>query len=908
MIQPPMITGCPERVRLRQLLDRQLPDDQVQSLQAHLRQCPPCRQVLEQLRGELTPGIAGHGTDVPGDTKPSSSPLGSRPSAPGCRALENDSETRDYPTQQLSGSPTQNEDAWPTVTFSDAPSPPVDASNSSATNSGSRPVDHGEPATSAQQTAAVKGRPVNVDFLRPAVEPGELGRLATYRVLKVLGVGGMGMVFEAEDTGLQRRVALKVLRAELAADTNFRERFLREARAAAALAHDNIVTIFQVGEDNDVPFLAMQFLQGETLESRLARKPPLSLVDALRIGREIAEGLQVAHAHGLIHRDIKPANIWLEAADAAGTFKRVRLLDFGLARRTGGTSRLTEAGMIIGTPGYMSPEQARGLQLDARSDLFSLGCVLYNMLTGALPFDGPDTLAVLAALAVDPARPVGQLKPDLPLPLAQLVDRLLAKKAEDRPASAQVVIEHLRALEQGRTPSVSLTPAPGQIAPLPAGPLPAGGGPPVPGRSWRWLIATALALLLGGAVYFGNRPYPTRAPIVPAAGPPIKIGVLHSLSGTMRQSESPVVDATLLAIGEINERGGVLGRKLEPVVADGESVPRRFAEQCQKLIAEDQVAVVFGCWTSSSRKQVRPVVEKLNHLLVYPVQHEGLEQSPNIVYTGATPNQQIIPAVEYAIGNLEKQRLFLVGSDYVFPRTANAIIRDVVQKHPGVQIVGEEYLPLGSVEVDRVIKAILASKPDLILNTINGDSNTAFFRELRVMGVASAKTPTMSFSIGENEVRSLDVGAIAGDYAAWNYFQSIDSPENQAFVKKFQARFGPSRVTSDPMDAAYFGVHLWAQAATKAGSVEPQAVREALKGQSIRAPGGNVHIDPVTLHTAKTVRLGQIAADGRFEILWLSGKPIQPEPFPATRSRGEWEAFLQKLFTDWGGSWEKPRG
>jgi urea transport system substrate-binding protein len=387
---------------------------------------------------------------------------------------------------------------------------------------------------------------------------------------------------------------------------------------------------------------------------------------------------------------------------------------------------------------------------------------------------------------------------------------------------------------------------------------------------------------------------------------PIRVGVLHSLTGTMAISESAVADATILAIEELNQRGGLLGRQIEPVVVDGASDWPTFARETERLIRDVRVDAIFGCWTSACRKTVRPVIERYNHLLFYPVQYEGLEQSPNIVYTGAAPNQQIIPAVKWSMDNLGT-RFFLVGSDYVFPRTANAIIRDQVTALRG-EIVGEEYLLLGSSDATALVEKIRRAQPDVILNTINGDSNIAFFRALRAAGISSETIPTVSFSIAEPELRSMGSELTTGDYAAWNYFQSIDTPENAAFVASFKARYGQDRVVSDPMEAAYFGVQLWAQAVADMGTAEVTVVRDAIKRQSLSAPGGVVYIDPTSLHTWKVVRIGKIGADGQFTIVWSSEKPIRPIPYPIYRTPEVWDQFLDQLYQGWGQSWANPGG
>ncbi len=393
-----------------------------------------------------------------------------------------------------------------------------------------------------------------------------------------------------------------------------------------------------------------------------------------------------------------------------------------------------------------------------------------------------------------------------------------------------------------------------------------------------------------------------------SAGPrdPIKVGILHSLTGTMALSERPVRDGTLLAIEEINIAGGVLGRQLEPVIADGQSDWPTFARQAERLIAQDQVAVVFGCWTSASRKTVKPVFEAHNHLLFYPVQYEGLEQSPNIVYTGAAPNQQIVPGVKWCFDR-GWRRFFLVASDYVFPRAANEIMKVHIAALGG-KVVGEEYHLLGSKDAKGTVARIAAAKPDVILNTINGDTNVAFFAELRAAGITPERIPTMSFSIAEEELRSMGPASMVGDYAAWNYFQSLDTKENREFVQRYQARFGAARCTSDPIAAAYVGVHLWARAAAQAGTTSSRAVRRALAGQSMAAPEGIVVIDAATQHTWKTVRIGQVRADGQFAIVWSSERPIRPIPYPRSRTRQSWETFLNDMFQRWGNRWNNPGG
>jgi urea transport system substrate-binding protein len=384
----------------------------------------------------------------------------------------------------------------------------------------------------------------------------------------------------------------------------------------------------------------------------------------------------------------------------------------------------------------------------------------------------------------------------------------------------------------------------------------------------------------------------------------IRIGILHSLSGTMALSEKSLVDAALLAIEEINNAGGIGGRKIEPVIADGRSNSTIFAREAERLILEERVSTILGCWTSASRKSVRPIVEKHNHLLIYPLQYEGVEESPNIVYTGAAPNQQIIPAVKWSMDHIGK-RFFLVGSDYVFPRTANAIIKDQVAALNG-EIVGEEYLLLGSKDVGPIVEKIKQSKPDIILNTINGDSNIAFFHALRLAKISPSTTPTMSFSIAEEELKSMNLEEVAGDYAAWNYFQSLTNPENVSFVSRFKTRYGANRPTDDPIETAYFSVYLWSQAVAEAENDSVKSIRSRIRDQSFKSPGGIVYVDATTLHTWKPVKIGKIRSDGQFHIVWSSEYAVRPIPFPALRTRAQWNTFLMNLYAGWGQRWDNP--
>lgn len=386
--------------------------------------------------------------------------------------------------------------------------------------------------------------------------------------------------------------------------------------------------------------------------------------------------------------------------------------------------------------------------------------------------------------------------------------------------------------------------------------------------------------------------------------PPIKVGILHSTTGTMAISEKSMVDAELLAIEELNHKGGLLGRRIEPVVCDYQSDWPTAAKKAEKLIQDDKVSTVFGCWTSASRKSVKPVFEKYDHLLIYPMAYEGLEQSPNIIYVGAAPNQQIIPAIKWAFDHLGK-RFFLVGSDYVWPHCVNEIAKDQI-KALGGEVVGEAYLLLDSSEVGGLIEQIKAAKPNVIFSSVVGESNVAFYRGLVNAGIKPGEMPVFSVSIAEDELRRLPIKDMVGNYCAWNYFQSLDRPENKAFVERFQAKYGRDRVTSDVIEAAYISVLLWAQGVQTADSDDVQAIRHAILGHDLNAPEGLVSVDRETQHTWRPVNIGKIRPDGQFEIIWSSHKSIRPQPFPLSRSRSDWEAYLKSLYEGWGGAWSNP--
>lgn len=376
-------------------------------------------------------------------------------------------------------------------------------------------------------------------------------------------------------------------------------------------------------------------------------------------------------------------------------------------------------------------------------------------------------------------------------------------------------------------------------------------------------------------------------------GDTVKVGLLHSLTGSMAISEKSVRDAEVLAIKEINAAGGVNGKQIEYVEEDGASEPSTFATKAEKLIDSEGVSTIFGCWTSSSRKAVKPIVEEYGSLLWYPVQYEGMESSSNIVYTGAAPNQQIVPAIDYLLDQGYK-KFFLLGSDYVFPRTANMIINAQLEAK-GAKAVGEEYADMDQTDFAAIISKIEAAKPDVIINTLNGTGNVSFFKQMSEKNYTSKDYMTMSFSIAEEEVATIGPDILKGHMVSWNYYQTTDTEKNKEFVKAYKDAYGENRVTSDPAEAAYDAVYLWKAACEKADSFEPEDVIKAVESGEISfdAPEGTVTIQGDNHHLVKPVRIGQVGDDGLINEIYATD-PVAPDPYLSTY---EWavKAGIQPL-------------
>jgi urea transport system substrate-binding protein len=381
----------------------------------------------------------------------------------------------------------------------------------------------------------------------------------------------------------------------------------------------------------------------------------------------------------------------------------------------------------------------------------------------------------------------------------------------------------------------------------------------------------------------------------------IKVGILHSLSGTMAISEITLKDTILMMVDDVNNSGGLLGKKLEAVVVDPKSDWPTFGGKARELLTKDKVDVIFGCWTSVSRKHVKPVVEELNGLLFYPVQYEGQEESPNIFYTGATPNQQALPAIDYLMSKEggSAKRFYLAATDYVYPRTTNEIIKAYLKtKGVAEDDIKESYTDFGNKDWADIVKDIKKfgseSKKTVVVSTINGDANTGFYNELTKQSISSKDIPVVAFSVGEQELSGIDTSPLVGHLASWNYFMSIESEENQKFISKWNKFIkSDQRVTNDPMEASYIGFSMWVEAVKKANSTKVVDVTKALAGITVKSPSGFlVKMDEVNHHLHKPVFIGEIQPDGQMEIVWKSDNIVEPK---------NWSPYIGKNYVEKGG-------
>lgn len=725
-----------------------------------------------------------------------------------------------------------------------------------------------------------------------------------YRILHELGPGQAGVVYEGVDQVLERSVALKFLTQEILAQPDSVDRIIRETQCLARLSHPHLVTIHDIRRDEQDFCLVMELLNPESLGQILSYGGPFSWAEATRIIADCCGALQAAHAAGITHGGIKPTNLLYSLSGV------VKLVDFGLLRWKKDDPKWSASDAPLQVPRYLSPEQAAGWEGDARSDLYSIGATYYALLTGEPPFSGETVDEILRGHLTSPLPDPRTLVPDIAGACVHVLRKALEKEPGLRYQDAGELLTDLQQLLQ-KEPS----PSPG---------APRQHEDAKQSRR-RFLLAAAggaLGLMAGeycllrGASQRGlvDRPKLAEPKSSPSSAPkpdlpPIKVGVLHSLSGPLAVSEHPLADASLLAIEELNARGGVLGRRLQPVVCDGASEVHPESADTHaalKLLEQEKVAVVFGGYGSSLRKSVLPDFDKYDRLLFYPAPYEGIEESQHVIYTGATPNQLCIPAAKWFLEALGAKRFFLIGTDTLMTHVVSEMVRDWVVRIGG-EIVGVHHALAGETELSAVVRHFEESHPQAILNMLVGDSNAAFFRALLDADIMSHTLPVLSFMLGENELAQLGDLDLHGHYVARSRFPALDPPSADTFTSHFQTKFGLHRPVSEVMESAYYGVHLWAAAVKKAGTTETAPVRQALRQQEYVLGSVRVSVEPSTLHTWKVLQIGKIRTDHSIEIVHTADALLPPVPFPPPRSRAEWSAFGTALFQKWGERWENPR-
>ena len=423
----------------------------------------------------------------------------------------------------------------------------------------------------------------------------------------------------------------------------------------------------------------------------------------------------------------------------------------------------------------------------------------------------------------------------------------------------------------------------------------------------RWKLILGSLFLLGVlaatvGVLFGWEPSKLIAWGRDRGAGPIRLGLLHSKSGSLAISEQSVLDAEIMAIDEINEAGGIGNRKIVWSAPDCQSDPVVFASQARDLIDKEQVAALFGAWSSECRKAVVPVVEEKSSLLFFPGNFEGIEKSPRVIYAGGAANQSVLPAVRWAYDSMKARRFFVVGLEEVWSRCSSEIGKDGV-KAAGGEVVGESYLSPLSSDVDGMVESIRQANPDVVLNFLIGDPNIAFYSAFHRAGFTPDRLPIVAFGFSEDETRRFNPADVTGHYAAWNYFQTLNRPENREFVRRFRAKYGESRMVGDSMVAAYNSVRFWAQAAREVGTTDIAALSSSLDRQSMDAPDGIVTIDPMSRVVWRPFHVGRMRADGQLEIIWSIERPIRPVLFVGTRTAEQWRSFLENLHHGWGDRW-----
>lgn len=422
---------------------------------------------------------------------------------------------------------------------------------------------------------------------------------------------------------------------------------------------------------------------------------------------------------------------------------------------------------------------------------------------------------------------------------------------------------------------------------------------------WVWILGTsgvglALAALIALAV--GWQPWAVLEMVQNRNLPPIRIGLIHSLSGSLALSEKSILDAEIMAIDEINAAGGINHRRVVYSAPDCRSEATVFAAEARRLLDQEKVSALFGCWTSESRKAVVPVLDEFRSLLFFPGNFEGLERSARVIYAGGAANQSVLPAVRWAYDVLHSRKFYVVGLEEVWSRSSSEIAKDAV-KATGSEVIGESYTQAQTPAIDAIVAAIQQAKPDMILNFLYGDSNLAFYSAMHRAGLMADKQPMIAFGFAEDESRRFQQSDIVNQYAAWNYFQSVERPANKAFVERFHAKYDKNRVVGDPMIAAYNSIKFWARSATEVGPENIAALTANLLRQSMDAPDGIVTIDRDSQAVWRPFHVGRLLSSGQFQIVWSIDKPIRPVIYVGTRTLDQWDLFLAGLQKRWGGHW-----
>jgi urea transport system substrate-binding protein len=703
-----------------------------------------------------------------------------------------------------------------------------------------------------------------------------------YDIVRVLGCGGMGIVYLARHVRLDRLVALKTIPSWMQMTATARGRFDFEARAVARLSHPNIVRIHDIGNVAGRPYLTFEFAEAGNLSTAIHARTPEPR-EAARITEVLARAVAYAHEQGILHRDLKPTNILVcrpsDSVSGVLDADSLKIADFGLARLLDNSANVTRSGTLLGTPGYMSPEQAQGRNdlIGPATDVYGLGIVLFEVLCGRPPFQAETEWAALHQVVTMAPPTVRSLRADCPPALEAICLKCLEKSPADRYESAASLADDLARFLSG-------TQTTGEVE----------------GRfTRRALLATAVLGGAGGAA---------AALWLMRRTPPIRVGILQSQTGTMGEGGRSVVEACLLAIREINAKGGLLGRQIEPLVVDGESDEDVFGREAARMMAENEACVIFGGIISAHCRAIEPSVRKFARLLFYPGDSEGISRMPNVVRLGAFPNQNILPAVDWARASLGKHRIFFVGSDSIYPRVLGAFLADSTTKL-GVKLIGEVYIPWSDMLacVVDLVHTIEAEKPHLILNALYGTANWAFIQQLRAVARLSAESvPCISFCLSGQEIRNV-WREMVGDYVCGHYLQSLKSPANDRFLERLQGDTNTDRdpvLVSDATEASYVGVHLWAKAVALAGNADNlDAVKDALGKTSFEGPSGIVRLDPQALNTSRHVRVGRVRLDHTIDQIWSSVEPLSPISCPPTRSEAQWETLIQGLRARWKGHW-----